>query len=482
MWDKMKLNKRERNLLIGLGVVILLWAYYKFIILSQFKSLNEKQENRTHYENEITETQTIIASEKEIDNKFVYIDKELNILSKKYFSKIEQSQLILLINELLEGTGLFVQNISFSPQRTESIGDAQVEVMSVTLPYESEYSSLLLFLERVRNHSPKIIIQNADIGIKEKELLSGTILLDFYSLPDLAEDKSITHLFDSSEINPDPFYSFEDDFIFDDDWYEQYYGEIDLSNVKINFDSPRILVEGFENKILNFIPSHPSIKGEISTNKNSKQGNNSLGLYYNFPPIQEEKQVHVVLNRGEAVVFKPPESIGLWVYSYDATKHNIGLRMKDKTGKEHDRKLYNNIDWVGWKHLKANIPQDNSLYPMEVELIIVDIDSTEHGKGTLLFDALEAFYVMRDIPTIEDNSIGNHKLYDVRVGDTLSSISKTFYNDTSHQDIIKKYNGINSNSDLKPGKIIIIPNIHQENDDAQQENDNVQQEDTDESR
>src|SRR5690554_6285074 len=99
MWDKMKLNKRERNLLIGLGVVLLLWVYYKFIILSQFKSLNEKQENRAHYENEITEIQTIIASEKEIDNKFVHIDKELNILSKKYFSKIEQSRFILLINE-----------------------------------------------------------------------------------------------------------------------------------------------------------------------------------------------------------------------------------------------------------------------------------------------------------------------------------------------------------------------------------------------
>ena len=163
------------------------------------------------------------------------------------------------------------------------------------------------------------------------------------------------------------------------------------------------------------------------------------------------------MNKGEAVISKPPESVGLWVYSYDATKHNIGLRIKDRYGEEHDIGLYNNIDWVGWRHLRTIIPQDESLYPMEVECIIVDIDSDDAGKGTLLFDALEAFYTIEAPIVIEDNSFGNHKLYDVQVGDTLSSISKEFYGDTSHQDIIKRYNGINSNSDLKPGRTIIIP-------------------------
>jgi hypothetical protein len=447
MWGKMKLSKRERNLLIGLGVVLLLWGYYRFIISPQSKSLTAKREDKAHYENELIEIQTIIASEEEVDNKFAYINDEIDELSKKYFSKIDQSRFILLINELLEGTDLFVQNISFSPQRTEGIGDALVEVMSVTLPYEGKYSSLLLFLERIREHNPKTVIQNMNIKIKEGELLSGTILLDFYCLPDLVRDTSIGYLFDSSEINPDPFYSFEDYFII---------GTIDLSGVKINFDSSRVLVEGFDNKVLDFVPSHPSIKGEIATNQNSKQGANSLGLYYSFPPIQDEKQVHVVFDSREALISKPPESIGLWVHSNDTTKHNINLRIKDREGEKYDINLYNNVDWIGWKHLKANIPQDSSLYPMEIERIIIDIDSTDDGKGTLLFDALEAFYIM-ETPVTDDNSFGNHILYDVQVGDTLSSISKTFYNDTLHQDDIKRYNGINSNSDLKPGKTIIIP-------------------------
>lgn len=457
----MKLNKRERNLLIALGVVLLLWGYYKFIISPQFKSLTSKREDKAHYENELIKMQTIIDSEKEIDDKFAHINDGIDALSKRYFSETDQSRFILLINELLEGTGLFVQNISFSPQRTEGIGDALVEVMSVTLPYEGEYSSLLLFLERLRKHDPKIIIQNMNIKIKEKELLSGTILLDFYSLPDFVKDTSIAYLFDSSEINPEPFYSFKNDFIIDDEYigdeYSRFYGEINLGNVKINFDNSRVLVEGFDNKILDFVPSHPSIKGEIAPNKNSKQGANSLGLYYNFPPIQDEKHVHVVLNSG-TFISKPPESIGLWVYSYDATKHNINLRIKDKEGEKHDINLYEGIDWIGWRHLKTDIPQDSSLYPMEVERIVIDVKSTDHGKGTLLFDALEAFYII-DVPIIDENSIGNHKLYDVQVGDTLSSISKAFYNDISHQDIIKKYNGINSSRDLKPGKTIIIPNI-----------------------
>ncbi len=470
----MKLSKRERNLLIALGVVLLLWGYYKFIISPQFKNLTAKREDKAHYENELIKMQTIIDSEKEIDDKFAHINDGIDALSKRYFSETDQSRFILLINELLEGTGLFVQNISFSPQRTEGIGDALVEVMSVILPYEGEYSSLFLFLERIREHIPKTIIQNMNIKIKEKELLSGTILLDFYSLPDLVKDTSIAYLFDSSEINPNPFYSFEDDFIIDDkyigDEYSGFYGKINLGNVKINFDSSRVLVEGFDNKILDFVPSHPSIKGEIAPNKNSKQGTSSLGLYYSFPPIQDTKHVHVILN-SRTFISKPPESIGLWVYSYDATKHNINLRIKDKEGEKHDINLYEGIDWIGWRHLKADIPQDSSLYPMEVERIVIDVESTDHGKGTLLFDALEAFYTIDAPIIIEDNSFGNHRLYDVQVGDTLSSISKAFYNDTSHQDIIKKYNGINSSRDLKPGKTIIIPNVTQESDGEQQEND-----------
>lgn len=464
----MGLNKRERNLLIGLGVVLLFWGYYRFIILPQSKNLASKREDRTRYENELIEIQTVIASEKEIDNRFAQINDEIDVLSEKYFSKIDQSRFILLINELLEGTGLFIQNISFAPQRTEGIGDALVEVMSVTLPYEGEYPSLILFLERIREHIPKTVIQNMNIRIKERELLSGTILLDFYSLPDLVRDTSMAYLFDSSEINPDPFYSFEDDFIMDDGYYGGFYREVELSNVRIGFDNPRVLIEGFDNKVLDFVPSHPSIKGETATNKNSKQGDSSLGLYYSFPPIQDTKHVHVVLNSGEGVIFKPPESIGLWVYSYDSTKHGINLGMKDKKGEKYDISLYDNIDWVGWKHLRADVPQDNSLYPVEIERIIVDIESVDDGKGTLLFDALEAFYII-DIPVTDDRSIGNHRLYDVRVGDTLGGISKAFYGDTLHQDIIKKYNGINSDSDLKPGKIIIIPNVRQESDDIQQE-------------
>ncbi|HZK57145.1 MAG TPA: LysM peptidoglycan-binding domain-containing protein [Clostridia bacterium] len=449
----MKLNKRERNLLIGLGVVLLLWGYYKFIISFQLKSLEAKREDKAHYENELLKIQTIVSSEKEIDNKFEHLNEEMELLSEKYFSEIDQSRFIVLFNELLEGIDLFVQNISFSQPREEGIGDLLVDAMSVTLPYEGKYSSLLSFLERVREYKPKTVIKNLSITTKENDLLGGNVLLDFYSLPDLIPDDSIKHLFDSSEINPDPFYSFEEQYIIGDD----YYGAIDLSGVSINFNSSRVLIEGFDNKALNFAPSHPSIKCEIAPNINSKQGTSSLGLYYNFPPIQDEKYIYVALNNGEGIISQPPENIGMWVHSSDATGHSMKLRIKDREGNKYNISLYENIDWIGWKHLEASIPQESSLYPMEVEHIVVEIDSADDGKGTLLFDALEAFYIIKDIPVIDGNSIGNYRLYDVQVGDTLSSISKAFYNDTSYQSTIKIYNGINSNNDLKPGRRIIIP-------------------------
>ncbi len=461
----MKLSSRERNLLIGLGVAVLLFGYYRFIITPQFKSLDAKKQDKIHYEEELIKVQGIIASEKELDKRYEHIGEEIDTYSEKYFAKIDQSKLILLINELLEGTGLFVENTNFNPLRTEGIGDAQVEVMSVSLPYEGTYPSLFSFLEKVRETLPKTIIDNMDIKIKDKDMLSGSILLDFYSLPDLIEDSSIAHLFDSGDVNSDPFYSFEtededEDFIIDIEDYG-----IDLANVKISFDASRVLVEGFDNKVLDFVTSHPSIKGEVSLNKNSRQGTSSLGLHYNYPPIQEGKEVHLVFDSNRAVISRVPQNIGLWVYSYDATKHDIELVLRDKKGERYNINLANSVDWIGWKHLKANIPTDATLYPMEVERIIVGIDSVNDGKGTLLFDSLDAFYTM-EMPVITENTFGSYILYDVKIGDTLRSISEYFYNDdASKQDIIKKYNGIKGNDDLKPGKIIIIPDLNKDEDD-----------------
>ena len=90
----MKLNKRERNLLIGLGVVLLIWGYYRFIISFQLKSLEANREDKAHYENELLKIQTIVSSEKEIDNKFEHLNEEMELLSEKYFSEIDQSRLL----------------------------------------------------------------------------------------------------------------------------------------------------------------------------------------------------------------------------------------------------------------------------------------------------------------------------------------------------------------------------------------------------
>ena len=58
-----------------------------------------------------------------------------------------------------------------------------------------------------------------------------------------------------------------------------------------------------------------------------------------------------------------PQSIGLWVYSYDVTKHDISLRIRDKKGNKHNLNLYSGIDWIGWKHLKTNVPKMNLYFP-----------------------------------------------------------------------------------------------------------------------
>ena len=341
----MKLTSREKKLLLVLGILLLLWGYYKFILSYQVTTLNAKQQDRRHYESEFKKIETIIYSQNDVDRKITNTSHELEELSKKIFSKTDQSQLILLVNELLEGTNLLIQNISFSPHRMETIEESQLEVVSIILPYEGEYSSLLLFLEKVRNYDRKIIIQNLDIKTNEDKILYGSILLDFYSLSDFVgtENNTPKFLFDSSQVNDEPFQSFEVDYFITDENYE----EVDLSGIEIDFNNTRTILESFENIIVDFIPSHLSIQGEVMLSENSKHGQKSLGLYYSFPPIQEKKRININFNKSKIIITNPAESIGLWLYSYDATKESVKITVKNKYGEMLDLTLTVEIDWIG---------------------------------------------------------------------------------------------------------------------------------------
>ena len=62
----MRLNKREKNLLIILSVILLFFGYYKLIISPQSKNLKTKQKDKAYYENELVKIQTIIDSKERL--------------------------------------------------------------------------------------------------------------------------------------------------------------------------------------------------------------------------------------------------------------------------------------------------------------------------------------------------------------------------------------------------------------------------------
>lgn len=148
----------------------------------------------------------------------------------------------------------------------------------------------------------------------------------------------------------------------------------------------------------------------------------------------------------------PPTTIGLWVYSYGYSPITLGLRMKGQVGEKIDIELSKGISWLGWNYIEASPPADLSLYPLDLDKVYIELEYNRNDWGVLLFDRIEANYP-------GGNSIMNESFtfYIVEKDDTLDKISMKFYGTTNKKNIIMKFNELNSDKDIREGKVLAIP-------------------------
>ncbi len=83
-----------------------------------------------------------------------FIQRKKTILSNKYFSKIDQPQVIYLLNDLLDNEDLNVLDISFSKPKEEFIDGLNVNTMDVYIPYRANYEGLVNTIKAI-TLSPK---------------------------------------------------------------------------------------------------------------------------------------------------------------------------------------------------------------------------------------------------------------------------------------------------------------------------------------
>lgn len=250
----MKLTKREKKLIIILLVLIALIAYYKLILqppLNKIKLMNEDKEDKKLKAEQITSQ---LKLKEKISEEYKTLGYKINNIASRYFSEINQERIILVLDEMLEESGLRENSISFSDINIKDIStieetkkqeatlhklarkinddalerekeneenkesleenidkNSQVEGMTIIINYEGSYNQLLKFLSFIEQNEDKIIINTLNTVMNEG-VLQGSIILEFHSIPNLSniDDEIIEWDFYENYGKDNPFSVFSD--------------------------------------------------------------------------------------------------------------------------------------------------------------------------------------------------------------------------------------------------------------------------------
>ncbi|SDK51974.1 S-layer homology domain-containing protein [Natronincola ferrireducens] len=187
----MKLTKREKRAVFFLMAVVFLGAYYYFLLTPQLAKLQDAKYEKEEAEEKLAEYYIAVNLEEQLDKTIEELNQKVKTASINYFPNIQQEEIILLMQDFLDAPELQVSSLAFSQPRVETLGEASLDAMGLNIAYEGDYQALNGLLKKMWDFQKKIIFNNINISSKDEGLLTGTIGLDFYHLPDDVEAEGL---------------------------------------------------------------------------------------------------------------------------------------------------------------------------------------------------------------------------------------------------------------------------------------------------
>ncbi|SNR86533.1 type IV pilus assembly protein PilO [Anaerovirgula multivorans] len=401
----MLLSKREKILVVLLAGMILLAGYYKFIMIPLNKNLSQLELDYKEKQLKYIQMKQELQSEVQLNNQIDALNNEILGLAKDFFGKIHQEDIILLLNDLILNSNIRISSLDFTPPRMESLVNGEenlqendseefiAEILSTQFHFEGDYGALIDFLRNIREYEKEIVINNISISNSKDGLLSGNLLLDFYSIPEVnkyfPEETSILHYGESIESDEDgiinPFILYGD-FI-----------EIEENNWSMDYDfndnfRKMTTLYGFEDEKVFFVGNPRDVYGTLSRDANAVEGRYAIRMEYDFIRGGDRSVANLVFEGDRILIPRQPEVFGLWIYGFERSDHKIGAIVVDARGREYKLSLADRIDWLGWSLLETSLPV-NITYPAMVQRIYVESESySDKTKGHFLFDKMEVAY------------------------------------------------------------------------------------------
>lgn len=453
--DKIKtreLTKNEKVLLSILGIVILSWLIYRFIITPQTEKIRSLSTQKIEYQTKIDDINDVLRRESNINKEWDSLHKEKEEIVSRYFPKLDQAQIIYLLNELVDSDDLSVIDLNFNRPGYEDIGGFQVKSMDISIPYNGSYESVIDTINSLTNSPRKILVDSLSMDRDKLDGLSGNMSLKVYSLDGITDtDSEVIYIdTDISEPKKTPFLPYNE--FVEDEINNSITGE---ENIPTEDDFiRRQMLHDFEYNNYNLIPSNAMVKGKVLPSTIAKSNKYSLRFEYNILALEEENRAYIDISKSNIILRYPPNSIGMWIYAYGYSPGTIGLSLKGQAGEEIDIKAIEGVNWMGWQFIETAVPMDIKLYPLALDKIYYELPYNRDDFGVLLFDKLEAIYP-RSEGEINKNSNG-YLFHIVEKGDTLDGLSQRYYGKISYKDEIMKLNDLKSGDILFEGRILVL--------------------------
>lgn len=166
-------------------------------------------------------------------------------------------------------------------------------------------------------------------------------------------------------------------------------------------------------------------------------------LEFDIGQSENPNGAFVDLSNNNIYLDKNASTIGLWVYAYESSPASLNLLLEGQDEESTKLRLSQEISWLGWSFIKADLPNDAELYPLKLKGIYLELAPDKASKGVLLMDSLEASY-----PIYEE--------YVVKRGDTIFGISLRKYGTTAYVNEILDLNKMKFNDILPVGKVLTL--------------------------
>lgn len=230
----MKLSNREKILLGSLGVLVLIVAYYQFVLTPQLSRIKELRTEVEQYTNKVNEIKLEISPQNKIHKEFKDLNSKIALSTDGLFPILIQEKFITIIDKLSKEAEIEAESIAFTEEEIDTVdygngsfgsqnylleelvvdyneqskqqdnkgsksqvninkentevgqkSEAKLEKMRTTISFTGNYEGFINFVKNIEDYQNNISIKSMSINKGEEGHVTGNIVLDFYAVPKL---------------------------------------------------------------------------------------------------------------------------------------------------------------------------------------------------------------------------------------------------------------------------------------------------------